>query len=98
MILGYFAIWAPFIPIWEKEWVLPFVIFGFLFPNIRRYWQFRRYERELNQLVARADREMSRIDIHYLTSGEALDEIEALSAESPDLGAIEARLQHDKER
>jgi hypothetical protein len=74
------------------------VIFGFLFPNIRRYWQFRRYERELNQLVARADREMSRIDIHYLTSGEALAEIEALTAEPPNERAFEARLEHDKER
>jgi hypothetical protein len=102
MVLGYLAIWAPFIPIWEKEWVLPFVIFGFLFPNIRRYWQFRRYERELNQLVARTDREISRIDIHYLTSGEAMAEIEALSREPLDQGAnqgaVEARLERDKEQ
>lgn len=68
MALGAFAVWAPFIPLWSKEWVLPFVITGLLFPNIRRYFAFRRYEKHLNELVARADREAARIDVSYLLS------------------------------
>ena len=24
LALGSFVVWAPFIPIWEKEWILPF--------------------------------------------------------------------------
>jgi hypothetical protein len=71
--LGSFVIWAPFIPIWSKEWVLPFTIAGLIFPNIRRFLMMRRYERELNQLVSRADREIARIDTAYLTSGDAIE-------------------------
>jgi hypothetical protein len=68
MALGAFAVWAPFIPIWEKEWILPFVLVGLLFPNIRRYLAVRRYESDLNRVVARADDEIWRMDLAYLTS------------------------------
>jgi hypothetical protein len=86
MILGYLVIWAPFIPIWSQEAVLPFVVAGLLFPNLRRYFQLRRYESELNRLVAHTDREMSRIDVHYLTSGEVMAELEELE-KKPELEA-----------
>lgn len=72
MALGAFALWAPFIPIWSKEWVLPFAVAGLFLPNLRRIIALRRYESELNQIVVRADREIARIDLAYLTSGEAL--------------------------
>ena len=68
---GSFVVWAPFIPIWSKDVILPFAVAGLVFPNMRQYLSMRRYERELNQLVARSDREIGRIDTAYLTSGEA---------------------------
>jgi hypothetical protein len=68
MALGAFAVWAPFIPIWEKEWVLPFVVVGLLFPNIRRFLSTRRYQSEVNGIVARADDEIWRMDLAMLTS------------------------------
>jgi hypothetical protein len=68
MALGGFAILAPFIPLWEKEWILPFVVVGLLFPNIRRYFKLRRYQSELDRLVTRADDEIWRMDLAYLTS------------------------------
>ena len=70
MGLGGFAVWAPFIPIWEKEWILPFVVVGLLFPNIRRYFALRRYQSELNGIVAHADDEIRRAELAQLTSGD----------------------------
>src|SRR5262249_49140581 len=58
MAIGAFAVWAPFIPIWEKEWVLVFALAGLVFPNVRRVLSLRRYQAELNALVARTDDEI----------------------------------------
>ena len=68
--LGAFAVWAPFIPLWEKEWILPFAIAGLFLPNIRRYLALRRYQSELNGLVARADDVIWRMDLAYMTGVE----------------------------
>jgi hypothetical protein len=68
MALGVFAVWAPFIPIWEKEWVLPFAVCGLFFPNIRRFLSTRRYQSDLNRIVAHADDEIWRVDLAFLTS------------------------------
>ena len=65
-VVGAFVIWAPFIPLWEKEWILPFFVAGLVYPELRRSWRVRRYERELNRLVARTDAEIDRIDVSYL--------------------------------
>lgn len=68
MALGAFAVWAPFIPVWEKEWVLPFVVCGLFFPNVRRFLSTRRYQSELNGIVSRADDEIWRMDLALLTT------------------------------
>ncbi len=65
-VVGAFVIWAPFIPLWEKEWILPFFVAGLLYPELRRWYRVRRYERDLNRLVARTDAEIERIDVSYL--------------------------------
>jgi hypothetical protein len=66
--LGAFIVWAPFIPIWSKEWVLVFGVGGLVFPSLRRYFALRRYQHELNDLVARTDDEIWRLDLGYLTA------------------------------
>jgi len=66
--LGAFVVWAPFIPLWSKEWVLVFGVGGLAFPSLRRYLALRRYQYELNDLVARTDDEIWRLDLGYLTS------------------------------
>jgi hypothetical protein len=68
MLLGVFVIWAPFVPLWSKEWILPFMIAGLLFPELRRFLAVRDYEGRLNTLVERADREVARLDYAYLLS------------------------------
>jgi hypothetical protein len=80
--LGSFVVWAPFIPLWSKEWVLVFALGGLVFPNIRRVLALRRYVSELNGLVGRTDDEIWRLDLGYMTSeqGAAL----ATSAEAQD--------------
>jgi hypothetical protein len=70
VIIGTLVIEAKFIPLWSKEWIIPFMLTGLVFPNIRRFLMIRRYEAELNRVVARADAEIARIDSHYLTDGE----------------------------
>jgi hypothetical protein len=69
MVLGAFIVWAPFIPLWSKEWVLPFALLGLVFPDLRRWWAARRYEKEVNALVLAADREASRLTLGHLMTG-----------------------------
>jgi hypothetical protein len=73
MVIGLFVIWAPFIPIWEKEWVLPFAAAGLFLPEIRRYYALKRYEGELNRLVGRLDDEIWRMDLAYWTEEAAAE-------------------------
>jgi hypothetical protein len=68
--LGLFAVWAPFIPIWSKEWVFVFLVGGLVYPNLRRVLALRRYQAELNGLVARAEDEIWRMDLAYVTMAE----------------------------
>jgi hypothetical protein len=85
MLLGGFVVWAPFIPIWEKEWVLPFALAGLFFPNLRRLVALKRYQNELNRLVARTGDEIWRLELAYLTGG-------APEAASPEGEALQRRL------
>jgi hypothetical protein len=68
LALGGFVVWAPFIPLWSKEWVLVFGVGGLAFPSLRRYFALRRYQHELDDLVTRTDDEIWRLDLGYLTS------------------------------
>ncbi|HEY7162099.1 MAG TPA: hypothetical protein VH815_12610, partial [Acidobacteriota bacterium] len=80
MVLGAFTVWAPFIPIWSKEWILPFTIVGLVFPNVRKIFSIKRYEADLNRMVAKAETEIDRIEMDYTsqhlmshTASESLD-------------------------
>lgn len=80
MLLGAFTVWAPFIPIWSKEWILPFTIIGLVFPNVRKIFSIKRYEADLNRMVAKAETEIDRIEMDYTsqhlmshTSSESVD-------------------------
>jgi hypothetical protein len=68
-LVGVFVVWAPFIPLWSKEWVLPFFLGGLVLPELRRWWELRRYEAQLNRAVVRADAEVRRIDVNQLVLG-----------------------------
>jgi hypothetical protein len=70
--LGFFVVRAPFIPIWSKEWVFVFFVGGLVFPEARRVLALRRYQGDLNRLVARTDQEVWRREMAYMTSGDAL--------------------------
>jgi hypothetical protein len=91
MGLGGFVVWAPFIPIWQKEWVLVFVIGGLFLPDVRRALALRRYQAELNALVAHSDDEIRRTELGHLTSGPPAAESRAAvpraTPESPAAGA-----------
>lgn len=65
-LVGAFAVWAPFIPVWSKEWILPFFLAGVVYPELRRIFQIRRYGADLTRIVAGADAEIRRIDVSYL--------------------------------
>jgi hypothetical protein len=67
MVIGAFVVWAPFIPIWSKEWVAVFALGGLVFPDLRRLLSWKRYEAELNTLVSRTDDEIFRMDLALLT-------------------------------
>jgi hypothetical protein len=94
LALGGFVVWAPFIPLWSKEWVIPFMIGGFFFPNLRRYLAFSRYEKEINKVVESADAEIQRMNIAYLTSDQTGAESSAV--ESVHDGAPMGRSQKDR--
>jgi hypothetical protein len=67
MLIGAFIVWAPFIPLWEKEWVLVFLVGGIVFPSLRRYFALKRYEGDLNRLAARTEDELARLDLALMT-------------------------------
>jgi hypothetical protein len=68
LLLGAFVVWAPFIPLWSKEWVLAFGLGGFLFPGLRRVFALRRYQGALDELVQRTDDEIWRMDMNLITA------------------------------
>lgn len=82
MVLGAFVVWAPFIPIWSKELILPFTIAGLIFPNVRKIFSIKRYEADLNRMVAKAESEIGRIEMDYtsqhLMSVKPTDSIDTL--------------------
>ncbi len=88
---GAFAVWAPFIPIWEKDWVLVFAAGGIALPNLRRYLALRRYQSDLNSLVARTDDEIWRLDLAYLTGAMAQRESTTVAAEVAEPAETPAR-------
>lgn len=67
MALGAFVVAAPFIPIWSKEWVAVFMVGGLVFPDLRRVFVLRRYQKQVNALVARIDDEIWRMDLDLIT-------------------------------
>jgi hypothetical protein len=73
LVLGGLVVWAPFIPLWSREWIAIFGLGGIFVPELRRYLAWRRYEGALNDLVARSDRELERLRTAYLL-GEATAE------------------------
>lgn len=83
IVLGLLVVRAPFIPLWSKYWVAPFMLAGLFFPELRRWRALARYERQLNALVAHAARELGRIDRAYLAAGDVIPELEALEPEAP---------------
>ena len=92
-LIGAFVVWAPFIPIWSKDLILPCAAAGLVFPNLRRLLMVRRYERELNRLVAHTDAEIDRIDRHYLTAPVAGEDAgERLAAHEDARAAVPRRL------
>jgi hypothetical protein len=101
LLLGAFVVWAPFIPLWSKEWVLVFGLGGLAFPSLRAYLAQRRYQSDLNDLVARTDDEIWRLDLGYMTAavaGEPLPTVEAGDAEAgeaqdPEAARLAARLE-----
>src|SRR5262245_46598623 len=67
MLVGAFIVWAPFIPIWSKELILVFGLGGLVFPELRRLFALRRYQSELNRLVARTDGDVARLELALFT-------------------------------
>ncbi len=86
LALGAFIVFTPFIPLNEKWMVAPFIVAGLLFPEVRRVLAIRRYSGELHALVARADREIARLDVAYLTSRRERGDL------GGDVGTLDAEL------
>jgi len=75
--VGSFVVWAPFIPIWSKEAVLPFAAAGLLFPELRRFFAYRRYAREINKLVVSVEAEVRRVQAVYLEAPTTMERLDA---------------------
>lgn len=71
-LIGAFIVWAPFIPITAKELVLVTGVGGLLFPELRRLLSLRRYQGQLNRLVAHGEADLTRLEMALLT-GEVMD-------------------------
>ena len=97
IMVGIFVILAPFIPLWSKEWIGVFMLAGLFFPNLRSYLSLRKYERDLNELVLRGEREVQRIDRAYLEQGDTIAELRELTEAGQDVERALERLQEAKE-
>lgn len=97
ILVGVFVILAPFIPLWSKEWIGVFMLAGLFFPNLRSYLSLRKYERDLNELVLRGEREVQRIDRAYLEQGDTIAELRELTEAGQDVERALERLQEAKE-
>src|SRR5262249_40537991 len=84
LLLGAFVVWAPFIPLWSKEWLFPFLLGGLVFPDLRRFFGVRRYEREPNRLVGKGEDEISRMKRRLLLERSASRD-DALVLPKPDV-------------
>lgn len=83
ILAGAFVVWAPFIPLWSKEWVLVFALGGLFLPSIRRVFALRRYQGELDQLVHRTDDEIWRMDLNLITAAVAREGGAAAASPEP---------------
>lgn len=99
MLIGGFAVWAPFIPIWSKEWILPFAIVGLIFPSVRKILSIKRYEADLNRMVAKAESEIDRIEMDYtsqhLMSIKPTDSLDTL-VHTPESANVDSRNDPEK--
>jgi len=68
LLLGTLLISIPVLPLWAKEWVVPFSLAGLFLPEIRRVVAIRAYEASVNRLVEQTDEEIGRLDRAYLTA------------------------------
>jgi hypothetical protein len=91
IVLGMLVVRAPFIPLWSRYWVVPSLLAGLFFPELRRWRALSGYEQRLNALVAHAARELGRIDRAYLAGGAVIPELEALEPEAPRAGRRRAQ-------
>jgi hypothetical protein len=62
LAIGGFILWAPFIPVWEKWFPFALCVGAFFLPDLTRWWQRRRYAKELGQIVATLDRAQPILD------------------------------------
>jgi hypothetical protein len=67
LLLCSFVMWARFLPLVAKEWLLLCAAGGLVFPDLRRVFAWKRYESELNDVVGRTDDEIFRMDLALLT-------------------------------
>jgi hypothetical protein len=67
IVMGIYMVRAPFIPLWGKEGVFLCMLAGLVYPEVRRWVAFKRYVSEVNELVAKTDDEIFRMDLALLT-------------------------------
>ena len=77
ILAGTFVVWAPFIPIWSKEAIIPFAAAGLFFPELRRFFAYRRYSREVNSLVGKVEAEVMRLQAVYLDAPATMEMLES---------------------
>ena len=75
ILVGTFVVWAPFIPIFAREAILPFAVGGLVFPELRRYFAYRRYTRDVNGLVGKVEAEARRLQSVYLEAPTATERL-----------------------
>jgi len=68
LVIGSIIIALPFIPIFEEMFAFALTVFGFLYPDLKRFMMQRRYMKVLNRLVADSARYQENSRIHYMTS------------------------------
>ncbi len=77
LTIGGIIIALPFIPIVERLFAFALAIFGFLYPELKRWTHERRHFKLLNRLVADTARYQQNARLHYMTTND-IDQLFAL--------------------
>jgi hypothetical protein len=78
LALGGLIVAAPFIPIWEDAFAFVLAVGGLLYPEVKQLVADFRHSRQLNRMIAEAEKYQKNARIHYVSDARLEKELDAV--------------------